>query len=107
VWNFVTFEVLTAVNMKITVFWAVMPCSLEIRFQHFGEAAPIFKKSIRLHAISSQKTVIFLRNFCGVTIYSSCGNLSMTDMVLKCLNMLMRRTEQAQVKSRRMKCNYF
>jgi hypothetical protein len=63
-WNFVTFEVLTAVNMKITVFWAVMPCSLEIRFQYFGETS-IFRKSIRLDAISSQKTVIFMRNFYG------------------------------------------
>jgi len=35
--NTVTFEVLTAVTMKITVSWDVTSCSLNVRYQGFGE----------------------------------------------------------------------
>jgi ABC-type multidrug transport system fused ATPase/permease subunit len=32
----VVFEVLSAVNIKITVFWDVTPCNLANRYQYFG-----------------------------------------------------------------------
>lgn len=35
--NIVMFEVLMAVTMKITVSWDVMSCSLDVRYQGFGE----------------------------------------------------------------------
>jgi hypothetical protein len=59
-----------AVNMKFTVFWDVMPCSLVDEYQSFrgtscpGNADSMFLWNItneptRLHDVTSQKTLIY------------------------------------------------
>jgi hypothetical protein len=82
------YKVLTAVNMKITLFWNVIPCSLVERYQCFGRTCcfhlqirrvnhmgkqrymerrkgnrahflPYFPSSFTLHCVTSQTTVIF------------------------------------------------
>jgi hypothetical protein len=55
------FEVLTAVSMKMDVFWVVAPCSLVDVYQRFRGPCCLHHQddSSRLHGATTQKTAIF------------------------------------------------
>jgi hypothetical protein len=59
----VGFEVLTAVSMKIAVFWVVAPCSVGVVLERFRGRCCLHhqgnRPSTRLHGATTQKTAIF------------------------------------------------
>jgi hypothetical protein len=68
------FQVLTAVSMKMTVFWDVVPCSLA-KFTDISEVLTAFIISLMTEAVStSQKKVIFLQQDLFSPPKSDCRN---------------------------------
>jgi hypothetical protein len=58
--SWVGFEVLTAVSMKIAVFWVVAPCSLVEVYQRFrGPCCLSSGRSPRIYGATTQNTAIF------------------------------------------------
>jgi hypothetical protein len=65
------FEVLTAVVMKSSVFWDIMPCSLLKVNQHFGGTCRYFplKRQLTFHGLQgviSQKIEVLIREKLGL-----------------------------------------
>jgi hypothetical protein len=74
-WLCTRLEVVTVVNIKITVFWDITPCSLIDIYRYFGETCFLRIQSIQRrkhlsnrrhtfsrlpHVVTSQRTVIFM-----------------------------------------------
>jgi hypothetical protein len=55
-YSFATFEVFTAVNIQVLVFWVVTTCGVVIEYQHFwGLAASIFRVNSHSCECSSEE----------------------------------------------------
>jgi hypothetical protein len=61
--NFVRFEVLTAVSMKMAVFWVTSPCSLVEVYRRFRDACCLHHEGI----VTIQNKAIFEINFSFIT----------------------------------------
>lgn len=94
--NCVSFEVLMAVNMNITTFWVVTPCSLVCRYRHFGGICSLsFLPQGFKHSLTPKPWYLRPYYLGSQLIYSVIMRL-LTEACLICFNIKQRKNRRVR-----------